>query len=329
MNKTVYKTISHSPIFSNHSSTKSRKKKKPLKKQDCIRKILLASKKPISFKEISEKVGCTKRYVKITIAKLIAKGKIVKSPTEYLCTKYKKDRIYCGKNLYSYPKKSSQKQENSKNVSDKNTGEKIPPITSRINLDKSKLAKCVHACEDFSKRKFTQEGFRTEKLEILKRYGFEDLADKAPRWWFRDLRRLHSALKLLQKKLARGYSCRDPFQFLCYLLKHGTFGYRRHCARNLSLAINRPTLDRVEPYMASPFVANGYEALKELHKKHDLDIAFTNLQKLLRKGFSHLAMSADVMLKRLKLPGVQNTNAFLHHIVSMKEPVDILKKKTA
>ena len=24
--------------------------------------------------------------------------------------------------------------------------------------------------------------------------------------------------------------------------------------------------------MASPFVANGYEALKELHKKHDLDV---------------------------------------------------------
>ena len=79
--------------------------------------------------------------------------------------------------------------------------------------------------------------------------------------------------------------------------------------------------------MDSDAKMQGYEALKELHKKHNLDLSFSNVQKLLRQGFNKLSISAEVMLKRLKIPGIVNVNAFMHHLLSMKEPYDILRKR--
>lgn len=321
------KSISQTTFSANSSSKKPKKrrsrKSNKLKKQEKIRRLVVnyGSKNiPISFKQISNKIGCTQRYAEITVAKLVKSGKVIKTSTKFTSKKYAKERVLCGKNLYTLPKPSESK-------SHENSDVKIRSKTKK-NSSKEELAKgTTH--RDFPKRENYQEGFGNMKFELFKRYKFQNLFEKAPPWWFKDLKNLEKALKLTRNKINRGYICRDVFQFITFLLKHGTFGYRRHCARNLSLAINRPNLDRITPYMASPFVANGYESLKELHKKHELDLQFTNIQKLLRKGFSHLAMSADVMLKRLKLPGVQNTNAFLHHIVSMKEPVDILRKKTA
>ena len=205
--------------------------------------------------------------------------------------------------------------------SDSHTAKKFTTNkNSKENLDKSKFAKDKQP--EFSKKYITQE----QKIEVLKTYGFESYAEKSPIWWFRDLTRLKTALRLLKAKLKRGFKPKNFFNFITFLLKHGTFGYRRHIARNTSLAINRPTIDRIEPFMRSEAIANGYESLKELHRKHALDISFTNIQKLARKGYAKLFTAAEVVLKRLKLPGIVNINAFMHHLISMKEPYDILRK---
>ena len=294
-----------------------------LKKQEKIRRLVVnyGNKSiPISFKQIATKVGCTQRYAEITIAKLVEAGKIIKTATKFISKKYTKERVLCGKNIYTSPPKANAKSTESSDAKIRNK--------SKI-FTKVKIAKGTPLRNSSKEENFQELLKKEEKISFLKPLGFENLAETSPDWWYRDLELLKKSLRLLKKKLKTGWKCRDQIKFITFLLKHGIFGYRHHCARNLSLAINRPTMDRIEPYMASPYVANGYEALKELHKKHNLDITFGNVQKLLRKGFSHLAMSADVMLKRLKIPGVNQTNAFLHHIVSMKEPVDVLRKKTA
>ena len=322
--------------FSAEKLSKSKPKKRAsrksgkLKKQEKIRRLVVnyGNKAiPISFKQIARKVDCTQRYAEITIAKLVEAGKIMKTTTKFISKKYTKERVLCGKNIYTSPPKAKPKSTESSEILNEKGDAKIRNKSKIFN--KLKIAKGT-TLRNSSKEEIFQEILKKEeKVSFLKPLGFENLVETSPDWWYRDLELLKKSLRLLKQKLKTGWKCRDQIKFITFLLKHGTFGYRHHCARNLSLAINRPTLDRIEPYMASEYVANGYEALKELHKKHNLDITFSNVQKLLRKGFSHLAMSADVMLKRLKIPGVRENNAFLHHIVSMKEPVDVLRKKTA
>lgn len=317
--------------FSASRKAKKRRSRKStkLKKQEKIRRLVVnyGNKNiPISFKQIATKIGCTQRYAEITISKLVKAGKIVKTATTFISQKYSKERVLCGKNIYTSPQKVEIKSEESTEILNEKSDEKIRN-KSKI-FTKVKIAKGT-ALRNFSKNNFQENLKKEEKRAFLKQLGFESLAENSPDWWFKKLPLLKKAFRLLKQKLKSGWKCRSQINFITFLLKHGVFGYRHHCARNLSLAINRPTIKRLEPYLASEYIANGYECLKELHKKHNLDITFANVQKLLRKGFSHLSMSADVMLKRLKLPGVNEMNAFLHHIVSMKEPVDVLRKKTA
>ena len=314
----------HKKPFSAKTSKKKRRSRRSgkLKKQDKIQRIALNYGNKgicISFKQIAKRVGCTETYAKITIAKLVKAGKVIKTSTEFVSKKYDKERVLCGKNIYTSPKKSTPKS------TEKDTS-KINPKTNYLNLYKYKFANgTTH--RNFSKEKSSQDGFRKHKVEVLGAYGFQDHAQKAPLWWFRDLARLKKALKLLKRKQAGGYKCKNFIYFISFLLKHGTFGYRRHCARNLSLAINKPTLERIEPLMASSAIAQGYEALKELHKKHNLDVSFTNMTKLLRKNYPQLSMAAQVMVKRLKIPGVEDTNKYLHFLVSMSNPLEVLQRK--
>lgn len=319
--------------FSAKPQKKKRKSRRSgkLKKQEKIRRIILNYGNKglqISFKQIANKVDCTTRYAEITVAKLVKAGKVIKTNNEFISKKYAKERVLCGKNLYTSPKPATPKksEEDNPKSTEKNDA-KIRGKTPR-NSSKEELANgTTH--RDFFKRKKEEEVSGKEKSDLFKRYELQDLYEKAPDWWFRDLKKLKNALKLTRMKIQRGYNCRNKINFISFLLKHGIFGYRRHCARNLSLAINKPNLERVEPFLTSEPLCQGYDALRELRKKHDLDVQFTNIQKLLRKGFSHLGMSAEVMLQRLKLPGVKNVDAFLHHLVGMKEPYDCLKKKEA
>ena len=330
MSNVVLNTISHPNIFAKPRKKRRSRKSGKFKKQDKIQRIALNYGNKgicISFKQIAKKVGCTDTYAKITIAKLVKAGKVIKTSTEFISKKYDKERVLCGRNLYTSRKKSAEVNEpkNTPKSAEKDTS-KINPKTNSLNLYKYKFANgTTH--RNFSKEKISQDGLRKHKLEVLGAYGFQDHAQKAPLWWFRDLDRLKKALKLLKRKQAGGYKCKNFFYFISFLMKHGTFGYRRHCARNLSLAINKPNLERIEPLMASSAIAEGYEALKELHKKHNLDVSFTNMTKLLRKNFPQLSIAAQVMIKRLKIPGVEDMNKYLHFIVSMSDPVEVLQRK--
>ncbi|MGE0198863.1 MAG: hypothetical protein AB7S94_08930, partial [Simkaniaceae bacterium] len=55
--------------------------------------------------------------------------------------------------------------------------------------------------------------------------------------------------------------------------------------------------------------------------------SFKEMEKLLRKGFSHLASCTEVLLKILKWRAIKNLNGFLNWLVSLKEPFEIFNKK--
>ena len=320
-------SIIPSKPFSSNTKKKKRKSRRSgkLKKQDKIKRLILNYGNKglqISFNQIAQKIGCTTRYAEITVAKLVKSGKVIKTHTEHISYKYKKERVFCGRNIYTSPKPKADKTDQK---NDGKTDGKIRARTSR-NLNKYKYANGT-SHRDFSTKKNEEECSGREKFELFKSYGFQNLVEEAPDWWFKDLKGLKKALKLLKNKLKRGYGCRNKINFITFLLKHGIFGYRRHCARNLSLAVNRPTLKRIEPLMANEAVAQGYEALRELRTKHGLDVSFMNMEKLLRKKYPHLSTAAQVMLKRLKLPGIKNMNSFLHFLIGMDEPYNYLKRK--
>lgn len=198
---------------------------------------------------------------------------------------------------------------------------------SKENLDKSKLAKASGTpSAGYFYSSYEEFLEKSGRKALFAKYGFENQVLKAPNWWFKDIAKLKAALRLLKAKLKRGFKPKNFYKFISYLLKRGVFSWFRHCARETSVAISRPTIKRIEPFMRSEAIANGYESLKKLHQKHALDISFTNIQKLARKGYAKLFTAAEVMLKRLKLPGIKDVNAFMHHLISMKEPYDILRK---
>lgn len=334
------------------------------KYRELLTHLQCCTKAPLSYKEQAEIVGCSERFSKkiakqnlinqiISITPTTHKsfGRNLKGKNIYGHGKNFDPKIHLINNLnfsieknpiinVMFEKNSSQNSSNKSHHPNskktvlirkfvtkdgldlplKNRKKFTPNKNYKENLDKSKFAKAKQL--EFSKKFITQE----QKFEVLKTYGFESYAEKSPIWWFRDLTRLKAALRLLKAKLKRGFKPKNFFNFITFLLKHGTFGYRRHIARNTSLAINRPTIDRIEPFMRSEAIANGYESLKKLHQKHALDISFTNIQKLARKGYAKLFTAAEVMLKRLKIPGIKDVNAFMHHLISMKEPYDILRK---
>lgn len=350
----------------NHTTPSKNPQQKKYKYRELLTHLQCCTKAPLSYKEQAEIVGCSKFFAKKIAKQNLNDGVITITPTTHESSgrKLAGKNIYGrGKKFDSnihllskvnldisllktrlninYQTLSKNKSLNQSDLCKNNRPFKHTIIrrfvflepnspkkfttnkNSKENLDKSKFAKDKQP--ETSKNYITKD----QKIEALKAYGFESYAEKAPIWWFRDPARLKAALRLLKAKLKRGFKPKNFFKFVTFLMKRGTFGYRRHCARKTSVAITRPTFKRIEPFMESDALANGYEALKELHKKHRLDISFTNMQKLARHGYSKLFTVAEVMLKRLKLPGIKDVNAFMHHLISMKEPYDILRKKHA
>lgn len=309
--------------FSDKPHKKKRKSRRSskLKKQDKI--WLLATnygKKdiPISFKQIAEKVGCTVRYAEITIARLLKAGKILKTKTTFLSKKYKKERLLCGKNIYKLP------PDLPRSVTKKIRG-KFLPISSTEEIAKGQ------APRNSSKEDLSEEfSRREEKVSVLKPLGFENLAEDSPDWWFNDLNKLKKALFLLKKKLKKGWKCRNKINFITFLLKRGIFGFRTYAAKDLSLAISKPSLERVEKFLEPEPTRLAYDGLSELYKKHDLDVSPRSMEKLMRKKFCHLKIAVEVCHKRLlwsKGEKIKNINAFLNYLVGMQNPYDFLKRK--
>lgn len=332
----------------------NKQQQKKYKYRELLTHLQCCTKSPLSYKEQAEIVGCSKFFAKKIAKQNLSNGIIIITPT----THESSGRKLAGKNIYGrgenfdprihlinnlnfsiemHPiinvmskKKICQKSVLVRKFVEKDGTEiykKPKKFTTnknyKRNLDKSKFAKDKQP--ETSKNYITKD----QKIEVLKAYGFEPYAEKAPIWWFRSPARLKAALRLLKAKLKCGFKPKNFYKFVTFLMKRGTFGYRRHCARETSIAIVRPTIKRIEPYLETEPRTNGYEALKKLHQTHRLDISFSNMQKLARHGYAKLFTSAEVMLKRLKLPGIKDVNAFMHHLISMKEPYDILRKKHA
>lgn len=322
----------------------NKQQQKKHKYRELLTHLQCCTKSPLSYKEQAEIVGCSKFF-----AKKVAKQNLLNSVITITNTKHEPfGRNLAGKNIYSrgpsfnpsihlidgielkiersvekgrlkifftdQPLRKSKKFTTNKNY--------------KSNLDKSKFAKTSgmplagHFCSSYEE--FLKKSGRKA---LFAKYGFEKQVSKAPNWWFKDIVRLKTALRLLKSKLKRGFKPKNFYKFISYLLKRGIFSWHRHCARKTSVAIARPTLKRIEPYMESDSLATGYEALKKLYQTYRLNISFSNVQKLARHGYSKLFTAAEVMLKRLKMPGIKDVNAFMHHLISMKEPYDILRKK--
>lgn len=348
----------------NHTTPSENPQQKKYKYRELLTHLQCCIKSPLSYKEQAEIVGCTKFFAKKVAKQNLLNGVITITPTTHKSS----GRKLAGKNIYGRGEnfdpdihlinnlnfsierrliiyvmsenKNCQKSVLDIKLVEKDTAElskKSKKFTTKKNykenLYKYKFAK---ASGKPSARHFysSYEEFleKSGRKALFAKYGFENQVLKAPSWWFKDIKKLESALKLVQSKLSKKHK---PFnlnnfnKFVSYLLKRGVFGWFRHCARETSLAISRPTLKRVEPFLGNDFRTNGYESLKELYKKHHLNISFSNVQKLARHGYSKLFTAAEVMLKRLKLPGIKDVNAFMHHLISMKEPYDILRKRNA
>ena len=356
----------HEKTFSGSSENKRRKK--PHKYRELLTHLQCCTTAPLSFKEQAEICGCS-----VILAKQVTRDNVDAKIITKTTTVYKGDaRGLTGKNIYGrgeafdprahlisgldleiskqeivtrygiqrtvlvrkfVPGKSQQNSKNKCESSGK-TQNHTPKKNLKKNSSKEEFAKRKHQefSSSFEKRNYKKDFFQ-HKFDTLKSFSFEDLAKKAPSWWFKDLEKIKKALQLLRHKIRKGYSCRNPFKFLCFLMKRGTFGYRRHVARNLSLAVAKPTMDRVLPFLeGSEPLRQTYDGLVKLRKSYGLKMDFTNVQKLLRKKFPHLIAAVSVCLKRLSLEGgdkIRNFNGFLNFLVGMTNPYDYLKRKEA
>lgn len=312
---------------------KKKSKKKPQAK-DRVLKILLNPHyegKGTSFTTIAKLAKLSSRqHASILVNKLKAEGKILVDHTEYEHPRYPTAQC-CGKNIYkpgpNAPKKYLKKPE--KNSSDYDTNSRKETLINKSLLEKKPQANFFGDLLKKKRRKgenLRKKTNRFGKKHLFAKYGFEKYLPRAPKWWFRDKAKLEAALRLIRNKLKKGFKLRSFINFLSHLLKHGVFGYRRHCSRNLCVALS-PNLNYVIPYLATAPIETGYCALKELKHKHGLDTTFTSMSRLLRRGYAHLAMASEVMIKRLKFKPVRSVTGYLNFLVSLKEPYDVLKPK--
>jgi hypothetical protein len=289
------------------------KQKNKLSIRERVFELVIKHKGVISYKEIAKVLGISRRYAITIVDELCAEKKLIKKHTQYIAKKYPKERNLAGKNIYSLPKSER-----------KNFNKKFDHHIYPKNPSKEGLA---NKGANFSEEYFS----RKEKFDLFERYGFGEFVDQAPDCWFNNpkwLKELEKGLPLLRNKISRHkYKCKNFFRFMNHLIYHGVHGYKRHVAKTMTLALAIPTIKRVKPFLATDSILAGYEALKTLHKQHGLDVSFDNMEKLLRRGFGHLSISAQVMLKRLRFQGVRNVTAFLHFIIGLKDPMEILRKK--
>lgn len=77
---------------------------------------------------------------------------------------------------------------------------------------------------------------------------------------------------------------------------------------------------------SSEKVLSDFDCLKDL-KKRGLNTSFSEMTRLQRKGFSHLAQASSVLVKLLKRQEIKNLNAFLNWLISLKEPFSVFQSK--
>lgn len=265
----------------------------------------------ISFLEISRTLGVSERTAKRYIKKDLDNGFINRERTTYQCRKYKTP--LSGRNIYTLTDKGQSYLNNS------NQGSLTPQSLIKKNSSKEEFAKDKPAAA-FSK-------FKREKEKILRKYRISHLVSRAPHWWFRDLVTLEKTLKLLNSKKKKRYKVKNEERWISSVIRDRGRGFRHKVAKKTSLTLannKKELLNIIET--SSDRVLSDFDRLKEL-KKRGLNTSFKEMEKLLRKGFSHLASCAEVLLKILKWRAIKSLNGFLNWLVSLKEPFEIFNKK--
>lgn len=265
----------------------------------------------ISFLEIANVLGVSERTAKRYIKKDLENGFITRERTTYQCRKYK--TLLSGRNIYTLTDKGQSYLNSS------NQGSLTPQSLIKKNSSKEEFAKDKPAAA-FSK-------FKKEKEKILGKYRLSHLVSRAPHWWFRDLSTLEKTLKLLNIKKKRRYKVKNEERWISSVIRDRGRGFRHKVAKKTSLTLannKKELLNIVET--SSDRVLSDFDRLKEL-KKRGLNTSFKEMEKLLRKGFSHLASCTEVLLKILKWQAIKNLNGFLNWLVSLKEPFEIFNKK--
>ena len=140
-----------------------------------------------------------------------------------------------------------------------------------------------------------------------------------PKWWFRNLFLLRKTLNLFFQKLKKGYHYRSPKKWISSVLKQEGIGYRQKQAQEFSKKIANKMLPQ------TPFEKGLIQTLKSLQKQ-GLDTSSSSLQRLLRKGLSHLQSAVTVLEKFIfwKKP-IQSLNGMLNWLVRQKDPLELLK----
>ena len=264
----------------------------------------------ISFLEISKFLGVSERTAKRYIKKDLENGFITRERTTYQCRKYK--TLLSGRNIYHLTEKGKayllQSQQGY--------------VTPQSFIKKKYSSK-----EEFAKGKARDSFSQEKKNELLEKHHFGHLIGKCPPWWFRNFYILEKTLRLLNQKKRRGYKAKNEKRWISSVIRDQGRGFRHKVAKktSLTLANNRKELLNILE-CSSDRILTDFDRLKEL-KKRGLNTSFEEMEKLLRKGFSHLASCAEVLLKISKWRAIKNLNGFLNWLVSLKEPFEIFNKK--
>ena len=314
--------------------THQNKTQPPYTKKQLLTHIQACDKAPLSYKEMADVVGCSKKFAKIVAKENEAAKVIAIEKTSYKFGISGKNKYSRGENFspkkhlipgirvvvkkvgrqliinVMFEKKCCNPSQTSQNSHYK---KKEFPTKSNINSNSKEFAKA-------------SPGRPSVKLEVLKRHGFEKFAKGAPSWWFRDIARLEKALKLLQAKLKHGFSPKNFFKFISHLLKNEVSGYRKWRVVEFLKDFQEPSIQRVNKYFENEFRTKAWEDFSTLFNQQKFKLNFDTAQKLLRRGFQHAAKCAEVSLKRLKLGGIECTTGFTLSLVKMQNPMDILTK---
>lgn len=293
-----------------------------------ISHLLTHSKAPISYAKIAEIAQCSRRTAIRHVKKLLAEKVITVESSTYCNTRM------CGKNKYSRgPRyKCAKHRVPGYDLLVESIGRHKPwgnrsyhrPGTTFATLKYSFISISLR----WSKRQNPRRGedYKTleEKSAIMGEH-FPYFRDKSkcknmPQWWFRDLPKLKKVFSLIKQKVKKGFKPKSVEKFITHLLANGAEGFRRHYAKRVLGDI------KTGNHRCSPYLEEFQQNIKRLHTHYGLSFELDQFSRFLRKGVSHLALSAKVTLTRLKLSKpIKDINSFLQMLVNMDNPFDYLK----
>jgi len=250
-------------------------------------------------------------------------GRLLKTSHAYKCRKHKTHTKLCGKNEYA---------------------KKMPPAESPVThkVDEFLLIQFAREnplCRSLNFIKFCLKSSKSKKYlkfigkksevpEKWLKYFIDRInftIDRGPCWWFRCKKTLKKAVHHILMKMCKCFKVKDMSKFISFIIKEDFSSYSDHRATVYSEQIINPTDEFYEGLVHAPGVIERYETMVALKDLHQVDFTANNMKKLLRNGYSKLAVSCKALLKRLNINGIRNANAYLHWLVDIENPLDILK----